>query len=145
MTYGEPMLPIMFSVVLDTVVYYWESLVTGASRGDSSNDDEAGQTTAVRTIWIRNDGQRRAVEVHARLTVQAAFFNAYNGMVDSTNLVWLQTAFDTLTGIFDRVGLRKNVRKTAGMAFQPCRAVRVQADEAYKCQITREGWSNQER
>ena len=66
-------------------------------------------------------------------------------MVASTNPGWLQTAFDTLTGIFDQVGLRKNVRKTVGVVFRPCRAVGVQADEAYKLRMTGEGQRYQER
>ena len=66
-------------------------------------------------------------------------------MLASTNPVWLQTAFGTLTGIFDRVGLRKNVWKTVGMVFQPCRAVGVRANEAYKRRMTGEGQSYQER
>ena len=50
-------------------------------------------------------------------------FNVENGMVASTNPVWLQTAFDTLMGLFDRVGLRTNIRKTVGMVCQPRRAL----------------------
>ena len=45
------------------------------------------------------------------MTVQAAFFYVDYEIVASTDPVWLQTAFDTLTGIFDRVGLLTNVRK----------------------------------
>ena len=66
-------------------------------------------------------------------------------MVASTNPVWLQNAFDTLTGIFDRVGLRTNVRKTVGMVCQPYRVVGVREDEAYKRRMTGEGRSYQER
>ena len=53
-------------------------------------------------------------------------------MLASTNPVWLQTAFDMLIGIFERVGLQTNIRKTVGMAFQRCGVVRFRADEAYK-------------
>ena len=38
-----------------------------------------------------------------------------NGVVASTDPVWLQIAFDTLTGLFGWVGLRKNVKKIVGM------------------------------
>ena len=31
----------------------------------------------------------------------------------------LQTAFDTLTVIFDRVGLKMNVRKPVGVVYHP--------------------------
>ena len=44
---------------------------------------------------------------------------------------WFQLAFDFLTGLFDRVGLRKNVCKTVGTLYQPCRAAWVRADKAY--------------
>ena len=52
------------------------------------------------------------------LTFQEAFFYADNRMVASANPGWLQTAFDTLTGIFNRVGLWIKVRKTVVMVFQ---------------------------
>ena len=35
-----------------------------------------------------------------------------DGVVASTDPGWLQSAFDFLTGLFDRVGLRTNIRKT---------------------------------
>ena len=44
-----------------------------------------------------------------RLKVRAQFFYADNGMVE-----WLQTAFDTLAGIFDQVGLKKMLIKPWG-------------------------------
>ena len=65
----------------------------------------------VRTIRGRYDSQSRAEERYARLKVQAAFFNADDGMVAFADLGWIQTAFNTLTGLFGRVGLRTNVRK----------------------------------
>ena len=54
---------------------------------------------------------------------RAAFFYAENGLVVSTNPDCLKGAFDTLTGLFDRVELRTNVGKTVGMIFLPCHAV----------------------
>ena len=63
----------------------------------------------------RKYGQQRADEGHVRLTAKAAFFYVYNRMVASTNPGWIQSAFDTLTGIFERVGLRKKIRKIVGM------------------------------
>ena len=64
-------------------------------------------------------------------------------MVAFTDMVWLQNAFDLLTGIFYQVVLQKNVQKTAGMVCQPCRAVGVRSDEAYKCRMTGEERSYQ--
>ena len=40
-------------------------------------------------------------------------------MVASTDPGCLQTAFDMLMVIFDRVGLRKKVKKTVGMVCHP--------------------------
>ena len=50
-----------------------------------------------------------------RLKVKEEFFNLYNRMVASTNPGCLQTAFDMLTVLFNRVGMKKNVKKTVGM------------------------------
>ena len=62
-------------------------------------------------------------------------------MVAYTNPLWLQTTFHTLTGLFNQVGLRKNVRKTMGMVCQPCRAVGIREDEVYKRRMMGEGWN----
>ena len=47
--------------------------------------------------------------------MKAGLFYADNGMVSSSDLGWLKSVFDKLVGIFDRVGLRTNFRKTVGM------------------------------
>ena len=60
-------------------------------------------------------------------------------MLASTNPVWLQTAFDTLTGISDQVGLQKNFWKTVGMGCKLCWAVRIRSYEAYKRLMMGEG------
>ena len=66
-------------------------------------------------------------------------------MVVSTDLGWLNTAFDTLTGLFDWVGMKTNFKKTVGVVCHPCRAFGVQADEAYTRRMTGEGSSYKER
>ena len=53
------------------------------------------------------------------LKVKALLFYTYDRMVASTNPGWIQTVFDTQTGIFDRVGLRTNFNKTVGMVYHP--------------------------
>ena len=138
-------MPTIFNVVVDAVVCHWDSLVAGSMGRDNSNDDEAGQPTEGRTIRGKEDGRRRAEEGHALLKVQIAFFNAGGRMLASTDPVWLQTAFDMPTGIFDRVGLGTNFRKTVGMVCEPCRAVGVRTDEAYRLCTKGEGRSHQER
>ena len=66
-------------------------------------------------------------------------------MVASTNLGWLQTEFVMLTGIFDRVRLKTNVRKTGGMVCHPYRASGVLAEKAYTRRMTGAGRSYTER
>ena len=48
-------------------------------------------------------------------------------MVASTNSGWIQTAFDMMMGLFKRVGLIKNVKKTVGMVCHPFQAGGVRA------------------
>ena len=51
-------------------------------------------------------------------------------LVASTDPGWLQSAFDTLTGIFKRVGILTHVCKTVGMVCRILRADGVQVDKA---------------
>ena len=62
---------------------------------------------------------------------QAALFYADNGMVASSDPRCLQGAFNTLIGLFDRVGLQGNVGKTAGMVSHPCQAAGNLSTEEY--------------
>ena len=39
----------------------------------------------------------------------------YNGIVTSTDPVWLQTVLEMLTGLFDWVGPQENAWKNVGM------------------------------
>ena len=63
--------------------------------------------------------------------MKASFFYADVDMVSSTNPKWLQTAFDMLTRLFDREGLKTNVWKTMGVVCHPFWEARVRSDEAY--------------
>ena len=114
----------------------------GDDRDDRSRD-EAVQPVR-QTFRIRDNGRRRIEGGHTWLKVQAAFLYADNGMVDSTNPGWIQTAFDTLTGLFYWVGLNNNVRKTVGVVCHPCRAVGVRAYEAYIRRMTGVGRDSKE-
>ena len=53
---------------------------------------------------------------------QAALFYTNDDMVASLDPRWLHGAFNTLVGLFDRVGLHTNVGKKVGMVFCPCQA-----------------------
>ena len=104
------------------MVFHLEYLVAERERGDISSDKGDMAQTAGRTIRDRDDSRRWAEEVYQQLMVKVELFYVDDGMVASTDPGWLQSAFDTLTGIFDRVGLRANVHKTVGMVCRPFRA-----------------------
>ena len=48
--------------------------------------------------------------------------------MDSTNLGWIQTVFYMLTGLFDPVGLKANIKKNVGTVCHLCQAAGVRAD-----------------
>ena len=75
---------------------------------------------------------------------QNALFYTDDGMVAFSDPRWLQGAFSTLVCLFDRVGMRTNVRKTVGMVFCPCRAEGTQSEVEYGQQMTGEGPSYRE-
>ena len=75
---------------------------------------------------------------------QNSLFYADDGMVASLDPRWLQGAFITLVSLFDRVGLRTNVRKTVGMVCSPCQAAGTHSEAAYRRRMTGEGPSYQE-
>ena len=106
-TQWESLLPTIFNVVVDTVVCYWEYLMEeGTDRGDRSCDEATHPER--RAIRVCGDGQRRTEE---GLNIWEAILYEDDGMLDSTNPGWLQTIFDTLTGLFEQVGLKKNSEK----------------------------------
>ena len=74
-----------------------------------------------------------------------AYLYADDGLLVSMWATHLQQDFDTLTELFDRVGLRTNVAKMVSMACQPCRALGVHSSEGYRIQITGEGLSFRDR
>ena len=76
---------------------------------------------------------------------QDALFYADDGTVESLYPSWLQGAFNTLVGLFDRVGLRTNFGKTVGMVCRLCQVSGNQPEVAYRRQITGEGPTYRER
>ena len=121
------------------MIRHWESLVEEQEGGYSLNGKGDVVQTAGRTIRDRDDVLRRAEEGHQRLTAKAVLFYANEGMVESIEPEWIQSSFDTLIRLFDRVGLWTKVHKTVEMVCRPCRAAGVQADKAYTRRMTREG------
>ena len=66
-------------------------------------------------------------------------FYADYGTVASPDPRWLQGAFNTLVGLFDKVGLRNVFGKTVGMACHPCQAAGKLSEAAYGRRATGEG------
>ena len=66
-------------------------------------------------------------------------------MIVLSDPVWMQEEFSTLVGLFDWVGLRKNVRKTVGMVCRPCQAAGTQSEAEYERWMTGAGLSYRER
>ena len=97
------------------MVRHRESLVAEQEGGDSRSDKGDVAQMAGRTIRDQDDGRWRAEEGHTRLTAKTDFYYVNNKLVDSTYPGWIQSEFDTLMGLFNRVGLRTNVCKTMGI------------------------------
>ena len=100
----------MFNVVVDVVVRHWVTVVLA----EAEKRGEMG-----------NKGRH-----------QADLFYTDEGMVASSDPRWLQWDFDTLVSLFERVGLRTNVKKTVSMVFRPCQAVGTQSAAAYGINMT---------
>ena len=88
-TQVDPLSPTIFNVVLDVLVRHWVELVV-------EDVDERGKSG--------KEGRH-----------QDSLFYADNGMVASLDPRWIQGAFSTLVGLFDRVGMQTNFGKTVDM------------------------------
>ena len=93
-TQGDPLSPTIYNVVVDAVVRHW---------------------LQISTQEVERRGEQGREGRH-----QAALFYADNGMIASSDPRWLQWAFTVLVGIFGRVGLKTNQRKTVSMTCKPC-------------------------
>ena len=105
MTQGDLLSPTIFNVLVDAVVRHWVTLAVK----EAETRGEQGQ-----------EGRH-----------QTSLFYADNDMVASSDPLWLQWAFTTLVGLFDRVGLNTNTVKTVSMTCRPCTAAGNQSEEAY--------------
>jgi hypothetical protein len=105
-TQGGPLSPTIFNLMVDAVVREWLRQLLSAESA------EAGIT--------KED-----------IRLLMACFYADDGLVMSQDPAMLQRAFDILTGIFDRVGLRTNIKKTEVMAFVPGRVRKCLSADAY--------------
>ena len=67
---------------------------------------------------------------------RADFLYADDGLVTSNDPDWLQVGFDSLTGLFNRVGIQTNVSKTVRILCHPCDAVVTHLEAYYKQRMT---------
>ena len=118
-TQGDPLSPTIFNVVVDAVVRHW---VTGIIAEVEAQGD------------LGKEGRHKA-----------ALFYAYDGMVASLDPRWLQGAFNTLLGLFDRAGLRTNVGNTVVIVCHPCQSAGNLTTEAYGRRVTGVGPTYRER
>ena len=65
-------------------------------------------------------------------------FNAYYGLIDSTNPVWLHRESDILIGLFERFGIRTYMEKMVTMVCRPEPIARQQSVAAYGWLMTGE-------
>ena len=66
-------------------------------------------------------------------------FYAYDGLISSTNQVWLQWGFDIIIGLFDKFGIITNVKKMLIMVCQTGPIERQNSSTLYGRQMTRKG------
>ena len=112
-TQGDPLSSTIFIVVVDAVIRHWLKVVTPTGAGTGG--------------------------LGLRIIDLVAYFYADDKLVASTQPDRIQRAFDVFTGLFDRVGLRKNTAKTVNMVYQPCHATRGVSEAAYVRRVTGEG------
>ena len=91
LTQGYLLSPIIFNAVVDTVVRNWVSLVAGYGGVQERLEREVLHRTA--------------------------FFYMESSLVASTDPECMQGEFETITGLFERVGLQTNTSKTVGMLY----------------------------
>ena len=88
-TQGDPLYPTISHVVVDSVERHWAAVLEESKGGQEGH---------------RREGQHRGYFVYSD-----------DGMLASTELEWLQGAFNTLARLSNRVRLQTNVSKTVGM------------------------------
>jgi hypothetical protein len=109
-TQGGPLSSLMFNVCVDCVVREWLRQVLGEN--------------------VAQDGVGDLVRDHC-----IAFF-VDNGLVAARCPEWLQSSFDVLINLFERIGLRTNAKKTKVMTCLPGKIRVAKTEEEYASQQT---------
>ena len=95
LTQRDPLSPTIFNVVVDEVVRH----------------------RVVVMVEVAEERGKRGQEGRH----QATLFYADDDMVELSDPIWLQGAFDTLVGLFDRVGLWKTLGRKSVWSAAPAR------------------------
>ena len=119
-TQGDPFSPTGFNVLVDAIVRYW----------------------LFRTLA---DGSERTTGFGVSVKERLCAFYADDGLLAARDATWLQSAFDVLVGLFERVGLQTNTLKTKTMTCLPGYISGSLSDAAYKRRMTGEGDSYRAR
>ena len=114
-TQGGPLSPTTFNLMVGAVIREWLRQLM------SAESTEAGIT-----------------KENIRLLM--ACFYADDGLVMSRGPEVLQRAFDILTGLFDQVGLRTNVKKTEVISFVPRRVRKCLSADMYWARMDANFW-----
>ena len=109
-TQGDPLSPTILNMGAYAVIRHWVALVVG----EEVELERIGK--AVQRI--------------------AALFCTYDKLLYSPWPARLQGALYFLTGLFNRVGLSTNTKKTVGVTFQPCHMDIRHSEVAYRQRIT---------
>ena len=113
MTQVDPLSTIIFNVVVDAVVRHWMAVMV---EGMEEQGEGVQEVRHHNTLFYTDDGT-----------------------VALSDPRWLQGAFSTLVGMFDRMGLRNNVWKTVGMVCRPFQEAGTHSGVAYGRRMTVEG------
>ena len=114
-TQGDPLSPTISNVVVDAVVRHWVTVVAPTKAGEEGLGETVQELTA--------------------------YFYAGDGLITSPQLEMLQSLFDVITDLFNRVGLCTNLHKTVSMECRPCHAPGGFSEAAYEQWVTGIGQS----
>ena len=80
-----------------------------------------------------------------RVGTRRLFFTQTMAWLTLLTPLWIQGDFNTLVGLFDRVGLQTNVGKTVVMVYHPCQAAGNLSEAAYRRRVMGEDPTYRER
>ena len=92
MTQEDPLYPLIFNVVIDAALKQWVTIL-------EATEEEVDQGAVGIEVFVWD------------LQQLVAYFYANNGLLALMQETRLQRAFETLTDLFDPVGLRTDVAK----------------------------------